>query len=79
MTKPIFIIRIPFSATTSTETLRQQIDEVGRKLHIDYHVLPVLDSNVQQIEFECYNPVKASDKNLEEIKQMVLKQFENEQ
>jgi HD-like signal output (HDOD) protein len=77
MTKPIFIVRIPFSI--NKDKLKEQMDYVTRKLHDDYHVIPVLDNYVQQLQFECYNPNNISDKKLEEIKQMVLNQLKNEQ
>jgi hypothetical protein len=77
MTKPIFIVRIPFSI--NKDKLKEQMDYVTRKLHDDYHVIPVLDNYVQQLQFECYNPNNISYKKLEEIKQMVLNQLKNEQ
>ena len=69
MTKPIFIVRIPFSI--NEDKLKEQMDYVTRKLHDDYHVIPVLDNYVQQLQFECYNPNNISDKKLEELKQQL--------
>jgi hypothetical protein len=77
MSKPIFIIRIPASAPT--DNLAEQMDMISRRLHEDYYVIPIRDSSVEQVGFECYNAENAESKDIEEIKQMVLKQFKNEQ
>lgn len=76
MTKPIFIIRIP--ASIPKEPLIEQMDYIQRTLQ-DYHIVPVRESSINRVEFECYNSTNATDKDIEEIKQMVLKQFNNEQ
>jgi hypothetical protein len=77
MSKPLFIIRIPISA--DRETVSEQMDMLEKKLMKDYYLIPVRDSSVQRVEFECYNADNAQSKDIEEIKQMVLKQFNNEQ
>jgi hypothetical protein len=43
-----------------------------------YYVIPIRDSSVERVEFECYNAENAESKDIEEIKQMILKQFKNE-
>ena len=75
--KAIFIIRIPIH--TQSTNLEEAMDMVARKLHTDYHVLPILDGSVDRVEFECCNVQNVESKDIEEIKQMVLKQFKNEQ
>jgi hypothetical protein len=77
MIKPIFIIRIPASAPT--DNLAEQMDMISRRLHEDYYVIPVRDSSVERVEFEYYNTENTESKDIEEIKQMILKQFKNEQ
>lgn len=76
MSKPIFIIRIPISA--DREAVSEQMDMLEKKLMKDYYLIPVRDSSVDKVEFECYNVEDAESKDIEEIKQMVLKQFNNE-
>lgn len=51
--------------------------QIGKQLP-DYHVLCPMDNSVDRVEFECYNAINATDKDIEEIKQMVLKQLEND-
>jgi hypothetical protein len=36
-----------------------------------------MDISVDRVEFECYNAINATDKDIEEIKQMVLKTIES--
>ena len=77
MIKPIFIIRIPATVELNEKHLRifEQIEE---KLS-DYHVLFPMDNRTNKLEFECFNALNTTNKEIEEIKQMVLKQFKNEQ
>jgi hypothetical protein len=70
MVKPIFIIRIPASAPT--DNLAEQMDMISRRLHEDYYVIPVRDSSVERVEFECYNAANATEKDIEELKEMTL-------
>jgi len=77
MSKAIFIIRIPISA--DRETVSEQMDMLEKKLMKDYYLIPVRDSSVGRVEFECYNVNNATNKDVEEIKQMILKQLENGQ
>jgi nicotinamide mononucleotide adenylyltransferase len=77
MIKPIFIIRIPASAPT--DNLGEQMDMISKRLEKGYYVIPIRDSSVERVEFECYNAENATSIDIEEIKQMVLKQFKNEQ
>ena len=76
MSKPLFIIRIPASAPT--DNLAEQMDMISKRLEKGYYVIPIRDSSVERVEFECYNAENAESKDIEEIKQMVLKQFKNE-
>lgn len=79
MSKPIFIIRFPYiDDETRDKNLISICDNIQSKLD-DYHVLPVMDNRTERVEFECYNVVDATDKDIEEIKQMILEQLENEQ
>jgi nitrogen regulatory protein PII-like uncharacterized protein len=76
MSKPIFIVRIPLSA--DREAVGKQMDMLEKKLIKDYYLIPVRESSVDRAEFECYNVDNAAHKDIEEIKQMVLK-LNNEQ
>ena len=76
MSKPIFIIRFPHSPD-----LKESFEHTTRWLQNklpDYHVLPLIENHTEKVEFECYNATNATDKEIEEIKQMVLKQLGNE-
>lgn len=76
MSKPIFIIRIPISA--DSEAVSAQMDMLEKKLMKDYYLILVRDSSVDKVEFECYNVDNAAFNDIEEIKQMILKQLNNE-
>ena len=74
MSKPVFIVRFPYSEEIRDKYLqmyKQIIDQLS-----DYHVLCTMDNSVDRVEFECYNAINATDKDIEEIKQMVLKTIE---
>ena len=77
MSKPIFIVRFPFVEENRDKYL-QMYKQLGEQLS-DYHVLCPMDISVDRVEFECYNANNATDKDIEEIKQMVLKQLSYEQ
>ena len=76
MSKPIFIIRFPF-----VEENRNKYFEMSKQVReqlLDYYVVCAMDNSVDRVEFECYNTINATDKDIEELKQMVLKTIENE-
>jgi hypothetical protein len=81
MAKPIFIIRLP--STASHEMANNVREKTGRNLGDEYHVLVLIDMKRKgyEIEFECYN----ADYNeiewqaLEERVNGILKSYENEQ
>lgn len=75
MSKPIFIVRFPFIESNRDAYLqmyKQIIDQLS-----DYHVLCTMDNSVDRVEFECYNAINATDKDIEELKQIVLKTIES--
>lgn len=75
MSKPIFIVRLPVVSNTGKyEGIYQFLEN---KLRKDYHVICFMNSSTEEVQFECYNASNAADKDIEEIKQMVLKQLEN--
>jgi hypothetical protein len=76
MNKPIFIIRFPYQEENRDKYL-EMYKQLGEQLS-DYHVLCPMDNSISRVEFECYNAINATNKDIEEIKQMVLKQLENE-
>jgi len=75
MSKPIFIVRFPFVEENRDKYL-QMYKQLGEQLS-DYHILCPMDNSVDRVEFECYNATNATDKEIEEIKQMVLKTIES--
>lgn len=72
MSKPIFIIRIPFLENqTDRDILESHIQKIEQKLQ-DYHTLAVIENSINEIKFECYN-APHTDIEFEELKNMVLK------
>jgi hypothetical protein len=78
MTKPIFIIRFPYTKDLSLMERYSKTYEEIRKQLSDYHVLSPMDNSVERVEFECYNAINATDVEIEELKQMVLEKYEQE-
>jgi hypothetical protein len=74
MSKPIFVVRIPMDSVHNTEQLYEISKQLQEVLH-DYHMLPLLDSRAESIQFECFNAVNTTDVELEELKSLVLKQL----
>ena len=74
MSKPIFIVRFPYTKENRDKYL-ETFKQLGEQLP-DYHVLCPMDTSVNRVEFECYNAINATDKDIEEIKKMVLKTIE---
>ena len=75
MSKPIFIVRFPF-VEENRDAYLQMYKNLGEQLS-DYHVLCAMDNSIDRVEFECYNAINATDKDIEELKQMVLKTIES--
>lgn len=66
MSKPIFIIRFPYSKEHREEYI--EVLESIRRTMRDYHVFSVMDSETERVEFECYNTDNASELDIEKIK-----------
>jgi hypothetical protein len=73
MSKPIFIVRLPYQLVESAGKGyfdRVQYD-LKKKLY-DYHILVTMDSSIEKTEFECFNATNATETDIEELKKMVL-------
>ena len=76
MSKPIFVVRIPMDSSYDNESLYHIGKQLQSQLY-DYHVLPLLDSGTEVLQFECFNAVNTTDIELQELKDLVLKQLAN--
>lgn len=77
MSKPIFIVRFPAEIVMEN---RDRFEEVSRDLQAnlsDYHVLVVMESALEATQFECFNSVNATDKDIEELRDMCLDAIKN--
>lgn len=70
MSKPIFVIRLPYTEGIDRETFKKVYKEIDEQLD-DYHVLCLLDSKSERVEFECYN-APHTEIEFEELKKTVL-------
>ena len=72
--KPIFIIRFPYSDgnigyyDSAYKMITNQLT--------DYHVLSLMDNTVNKVEFEIFNLINATDKDIEELRTSLLKTFD---
>jgi hypothetical protein len=71
MSKPIFIIRFPYIKELDREQFERYYKQIGEQLS-DYHVLSLIDSMVERVEFECFN-APHTEMEFEELKRRVLK------
>jgi hypothetical protein len=70
MSKPIFIVRFPYIKDLDREQFERYYKQIGEQLP-DYHVLSLIDSLVERVEFECYN-APHTEIEFEELKKRVL-------
>jgi hypothetical protein len=70
MSKPIFIVRFPYIKNLDREQFERYYKQIGEQLP-DYHVLSLIDSLVERVEFECYN-APHTEIEFEELKKRVL-------
>ena len=70
--KPIFLIRFPSSDNISTDKFKKHYALVSEQLP-DYNVLALIESGIDRVQFECYNAANATEKDIEELKEMALK------
>ena len=78
MSKPIFIVRIPVDFAKKEGV--QRFEEVQKQLQAklnDYHVLAIVDSSVEALVFECFNADDAEQKNIQEIKEMIVESLQS--
>ena len=71
MSKPIFIVRFLYIKNLDREQFEHYYKQVGEQLP-DYHVLSVIDSKAERVEFECYNSPH-TEIEFEELKDRVMK------
>jgi hypothetical protein len=70
MSKPIFIVRFPYIKDLDREQFEHYYKQVGEQLP-DYHVLSLIDSLAERVEFECYNSPH-TEIEFEELKNNVM-------
>ena len=70
--KPIFLIRFPSSENISNDRFKKHYELVSEQLP-DYNVLALIESGIDRVQFECYNAINATEKDIEELKEMALK------
>jgi hypothetical protein len=68
MSKPIFIIRFPY--VKDIQKFQDYYRAIGEKLQ-DYHVLSLIDSSVERVEFECYSSPH-TELEFEKLKERVM-------
>lgn len=72
MSKPIFVVRFPAEHVMQH---RERFEEASRDLQTklsDYHVLTVMESGLDAAQFECFNAINATDKDIQELRDMCL-------
>jgi hypothetical protein len=69
--KPIFLIRFPHSPEQKANYLSYY--EMLIEQLPDYNVLVLMESGIDRVEFECYNALNSTEKDIEELKAMALK------
>ena len=72
MSKPIFVVRFPAEHVMQH---RDRFEEASRDLQTklsDYHVLTVMESGLDVAQFECFNAINATDKDIQELRDMCL-------
>jgi hypothetical protein len=74
MSTPIFIVRIP--ASIEIDNIMNGLKNIGNQLN-DYHFIPLRDSSVERVEFECYNSPH-TEIEFEELKKMVMEKLNTE-
>jgi hypothetical protein len=71
MSKPIFIIKFPHLDDITKQSFELYYKQISKQLH-DYHVLAIVESGIDSVQFECYN-APHTEIEFEELKQQVLK------
>ena len=75
MRKPIFIAPIP-TGILDRDKLLKQVTEVQRYIEQDYYFLPILESGLERVRFECYNSPH-TEIEFKELKEKVLSILNN--
>lgn len=75
MSKPVLVIRFPgYWKEHQWDVSRKAIYD-NKPLNEDYHVMALVDNEVEQVTFECYNSPHEPDK-LENITKLVQMSIE---
>ncbi len=70
MSKPILVIRFPGYWKQEQWDISRKAIYDNKPLNEDYHVMVLVDNEVEQVKFECYNSPHEPDK-LENITKLV--------
>jgi len=71
MSKPILIVRFPYSENTDYTGYLNFISE--HSVSSEYHVLVTKESNLERVQFETHNVSNSTDIDIEDLKQQLLK------
>jgi hypothetical protein len=75
MSKPVLVIRFPgYWKSEQWDVSRKAIYD-NKPLNEDYHVMVLVDNEVEEVKFECYNSPHEPEK-LEEITKLVRMSIE---
>lgn len=78
MSKPIFIIRIPEKAySSSPEKYQAQLVNLKGELTGDYHVITLVESQISNVRFECFNAINATDIEIKDLKDRIQNRLDN--
>lgn len=72
MSKPIFLIQIPYPYFSSNRNKMEEILEDLKQQLYDYHVLIVGDDGITSVKFQCFNSNDADEMKINEIQEIVL-------
>lgn len=69
--KPILIIRLPYLSDELKDKVLNQLKEYTKDIVKEYHLLMLMESYLEKIEFECLNVVNATKVTDEEIRKLI--------
>jgi len=70
MSKPIFVVRVP-RRYIMDDTFRTALQQTRDEL-LDYHVIAAINERTDEMEFECYNAVDATEATIQEIQDKIF-------
>jgi hypothetical protein len=71
MAKPILIIKLPYEFHMNCESFEEIVKSIESRTGQEYHVLPVIEKERTELDFQVFYEKDFTEVNYEELKEII--------